>query len=168
VAQYVINTNFEVNVLNVGNYGCTLTRETGIPIAGTGSLKVVTPGSAVREGASFLTATGLGIGFGRRLSGRFLIKGAGQLDCWLRFTNTNASLTETAVQTIVLTQGVTSLVFGEMSVEAGKTVDQMEVLARTDDAIAAQAVTFYMDEGYIFETTVADTPPSVGGRGAGR
>lgn len=147
----ILNPHLEINVSNLGAYGGAVqSRETGIPITGLGSLKTVTPGSAVREGSSFLTATGMGIPAGRAFVGGFSAKGAGQMDCWMRISNTDATLTESAVQTVVLTGSTVLIAFSALPVGAGKVGDNAELMCRTDDGVAAQAVTFYLDDAYIY------------------
>lgn len=159
MTEYVLNTGFEVDLSDTGGYGdCTFTRDTVAPIAGVASMRVDTHASAVREGASWLTATGLALPAGTGVSGGFYARGAGTVDVWIRIANTDASISELGLRTITLTSTTTFVNFPMVSVEAGKVGDQMELMCRTTDTLGAQAVTFYLDNGSIEPADGPTTP----------
>lgn len=170
--NYTTNPFFETNVLNTGQYSsAVITQETVVPITGVGSAKVVTPGAVVREGISWLTPSGLGIGYDVPLEARFSAKGTGQIDYWLRLSSTLGIISETTPLTAVLAAAPKDYFIAATSVRSlGGTltsIDNMELMVRTDDGIAPQAVTYWVDNGLItVASTSVDTPFPVVGHGS--
>jgi hypothetical protein len=102
------------------------------------SVKVVTPGVAQFEGEQAYTATGQAAAAGVFGSGSIAIEAAVgvQVDVWLRWINTDASLNDGAKTTYTGTGTVERVTPAPLAVAAGKTGDQLIIYVRTHTVVA--------------------------------